>query len=141
MTTDALSLATKLISGRDKTTAQVREALERKGFAREEIDSAIQRCRELKYLDDARVAKRVAIEALEDGWVGEALLGKLSAKGLDERTARDAIDLAREELGFVDRSAAMDLLKKRKLEGAKAARFLASRGFSEDLVEQLVGSE
>lgn len=137
----AFAHATKLISGRDKTAAQVREALERKGFSRDEIDAAIERCRELKYLDDARVAKRLALEALNDGWVGDALLGKLSSKGLDERTAHDAIMLAREELGFVDRSVAMGLLTKRKLEGAKAARFLASRGFPEELVEQLVGSE
>lgn len=114
MSTDAFALATKLISGRDKTTAQVREALERKGFAR---------------------------DGLEEGWVGDALLGKLTARGLDERTATEAISAAREELGFVDRSAAMALLRKRKLEGAKAARFLASRGFSEELVEQLIGSE
>lgn len=141
MSTDAFALATKLISGRDKTTAQVREALERKGFAREDIDSALQRCRDLKYLDDARVAKQRARDGLEEGWVGDALLGKLTARGLDERTATEAISAAREELGFVDRSAAMALLRKRKLEGAKAARFLASRGFSEELVEQLIGSE
>jgi SOS response regulatory protein OraA/RecX len=31
-------------------------------------------------------------------------------------------------------------MTKRKLEGAKAARFLGGRGFSADVVERLVGS-
>jgi regulatory protein len=141
MSSEAFTHATKLISGRDKTTAQVREALERKGFQRDELEAALERCRELGYLDDARVAKRLALDALDDGWVGDALVGKLTAKGLDEKVAHDAIALAREERGFSDRSAAMTLLQKRKLSGAKAARFLASRGFAEELVEQLVTGE
>lgn len=138
---DALAHATKLISGRDKTAEQVRGALERKGFARDVIEGALARCRELGYLDDARVAKRLALDALFDGWVGEALLFKLTAKGLDERVAREAIEAAREERGVSDRSAAMTLLQQRKLTGPKAARFLASRGFAEELVEELVPGE
>ncbi|MFT3709244.1 MAG: regulatory protein RecX [Archangium sp.] len=141
MSSEALNHATKLLSGRDKTTAQVRDALERKGFPRADIDAAIARCVELKYLDDARIAKRLALDGLDDGWVGDALLGRLTAKGLEDRVAHDAIALAREERGYSDRSAAVTLLTQRKLSGPKAARFLASRGFAEELVEQLVTGE
>jgi regulatory protein len=141
MSSEAFTHATRLLSGREKTAAQLRAALERKGFAAAEIAAALERCRELGYLDDARVAKRLALDGLDDGWVGEALLARLSAKGLDDRTARSAIDAAREEQGVTERSRAVALLTRRGLSGPKAARFLASRGFTEELVEELVNRE
>jgi regulatory protein len=137
---DALSVVTKLLSGRDKTRAQLHAALERKGFGPEEIDAALERARSLGYLDDARVAKRRALAELTAGWAGEALRARLEAVGVEGHTAQAAIDEAIAELGWRDLEAARRLLAVKKATGAKAARFLSSRGFSDDVVERLVGS-
>lgn len=130
---DALTQLTKLLAGREKTTAQARAELEKRAFTAAEIEAAISRATELRYLDDARVARRLAVAALRDGWVGEVLHARLTAKGLDERTSCQAISDAITELEWKEGPAAEALVKKRNLAGVKAARFLASRGFSEDL--------
>lgn len=138
--TTAFAHAVKLLSGRDKTRAQLRQALSGKGFSEEEIDEALRRVVELGYLDEAGLARRRAAAGLSDGWAGEALRAKLIAGGLEERTAADAIALAVAESGWRELDAARALLAKRRVEGPKALRLLASRGFSEDVVERLVGS-
>lgn len=130
---DALTQLTKLLAGREKTRAQARADLEKRDFAAPDIDAAIARATELGYLDDARVAKRLAVAALRDGWAGEVLHARLTGKGIDEATASRATQDAIDELAWREPAAAEALVKKRHLDGVKAARFLASRGFSEDL--------
>ncbi len=130
---DALTQLTKLLAGREKTKAQARADLEKRDFAAADIDAAITRASELGYLDDTRVARRLAVASLRDGWAGDVLHARLTAKGLDENTATQAIADAIVELEWNENVAAEVLVKKRHLDGVKAARFLASRGFSEDL--------
>ena len=130
---DALTQLTKLLAGREKTRAQARADLEKRDFSAPDIDAAIARATELGYLDDARVAKRLAVAALRDGWAGEVLHARLTSKGIDEAIGARAADEAIAELEWNESAAAQTLVKKRHLDGVKAARFLASRGFSEDL--------
>ena len=133
-------VATKLLAGRDKTSAQLAAALQRKGHDSATITQTIERAKALKYLDDARVAARLALDELRGGWAGEALHARLTSKGLDDALVSEACASAITELGWVELDAARSLMTKRKLEGAKAARFLGGRGFSADVVERLVGS-
>jgi regulatory protein len=135
---DALSQATRLLASTDKTRAQLVAALERKGYPPAEIDEAIARAQALGYLDDARVARKKAQAELRAGWAGDALLARLTGAGLDEALARSAVAEAISEAGWVALEAARALMGARRLTGAKAARFLASRGFEEDVVERLV---
>ncbi|HEY1088550.1 MAG TPA: regulatory protein RecX [Archangium sp.] len=135
---DALTQATKLLAGRDKSRAQLRAALLQRGYDDEETDAALQRAAELGYLDDARVAERKAREALDDGWAGEVLVAKLVAGGLEESVAQRAVDEVIAATGWDALKAARKLAEKRRLEGEKAARFLASRGFEEDVISRLV---
>jgi regulatory protein len=135
---DALTQATKLLAGRDKSRAQLRAALLQRGYDDEETDAALQRAAELGYLDDARVAERKAREALDDGWAGEVLVAKLVAVGLEESVAQRAVDEAIGATGWDALKAARKLAERKKLEGEKAARFLASRGFEEDVISRLV---
>lgn len=130
---DALTQLTKLLAGREKTKAQARADLEKREFPAADIDAAITRASELGYLDDTRVAKRLAVASMRDGWAGEVLHARLTSKGIDENTATQAIADAIVELEWNENVAAEVLVKKRHLDGVKAARFLASRGFSEDL--------
>ncbi|MGV3621998.1 MAG: regulatory protein RecX [Archangium sp.] len=134
---DALTQVTKLLAGREKTRAQLHADLVRRGFDDKDIDTALERAKELGYLDDSRVARRTAVASLRDGWVGDALIARLQSKGIDEATAREALEDAITELSWKEADAAKVLLKKRNLDGVKAARFLASRGFSEDVVNRV----
>ncbi|MDP1821959.1 MAG: RecX family transcriptional regulator [Archangium sp.] len=137
---DALTQATRLLASTDKTAAQLIAALARRGHSQVEIDGALERARALGYLDDRRVAAKKAKDDLRAGWVGEALLARLTATGLDEAVARSAVKDAIAESGWSALDAARRLVTARKLTGAKAARFLASRGFEEDVVERVIGS-
>ena len=136
---DALTQATRLLASTDKTRAQLAAALSRRGYPELEIAEALKRAVALGYLDDSRVAQRKARSDLQAGWAGEALQARLAAAGLEESTARSAIKDAINEAGWSALLAARTLLAARKLEGAKAARFLASRGFEEDVVERVIG--
>ena len=137
---DALTQATKLLASTDKTRAQLVAALTKRGYPAEEIDSALERATALGYLDDARVAKRRAQEQLRLGWAGEALLARLVGGGLPEALAARAVKEAIALAGWSALWAARGLVAQRKLSGARAGRFLSSRGFEEDVVEQVIGS-
>lgn len=137
---DALTQVTRLLAATDKTRAQLAEALARRGYEQVEVESALERAKALGYLDDTRVARRRAQASLKEGWAGEALLARLMQAGLDEQTARAAVQAQIAESGWNALQAAQALVKARKLSGAKGARFLASRGFEEDLVERVIGT-
>lgn len=137
---DALTQVTRLLASTDKTRAQLEAALSRRGYPQAEIDDALRRAATLGYLDDGRVAQRTARAELLAGWAGEALLARLTGKGLEEALAREAVKAAIAEAGWSALAAARALVSARKLAGAKAARFLASRGFEEDVVERVIGS-
>lgn len=137
---DALTQITRLLAATDKTRAQLVAALSRRGYAQAVIDEALFRAQALGYLDDGRVAQRKARSELLAGWAGEALLARLTATGLEEAVARAAVKDAIAESGWTAQQAARALVAARKLEGPKGARFLASRGFEEDVVERVIGT-
>jgi SOS response regulatory protein OraA/RecX len=137
---DALTQLTRLLASTDKTRAQLLDALASRGYGQAEIDGAIERAQALGYLDDSRVAQRKARSALQAGWAGEALVARLLNVGLAEDAARSAIKDAIAEAGWNALDAARTLVVARKLAGAKGARFLASRGFEDDVVERVIGS-
>lgn len=137
---DALTQLTRLLASTDKTRAKLTQALERRGYSADEIAAALDRAQALGYLDDERVAQRKATEALQAGWAGEALLSRLVQAGLEEATARSAIEEAIAETGWQALDSARRLARARKLQGARGARFLASRGYEEDVVERVIGT-
>ena len=137
---DALTQITRLLASTDKTRAQLVAALTRRDYEPAEIDEALSRAKSLGYLDDGRVAQRKARSELLAGWAGEALLARLTATGLEEAIARSAVKDAIAESGWTALQAARTLIVARKLEGARGARFLASRGFEEDVVERVIGT-
>lgn len=137
---DVLTQVTRLLAATDKTRAQLAAALASRGYEQKEVDHALERAAALGYLDDTRVARRRAQADLKAGWAGEALLARLVQAGLEDQTARAAVQAEIVESGWNAASAAQALVKARKLSGLKGARFLASRGFEEDLVERVIGT-
>jgi regulatory protein len=133
--------AVRMLKGRSKSRARLEQGLLQKGYSERDVAAALQRVTELGYLDDRRHADAKARAGFAEGRSLEDVQRRLEAEGVAPATAAAAAKLAAEQAGYDAKAVARRLLAKRKLTGAKAARLLASRGFDEDVIGQLVGNE
>ncbi len=116
------------------TTAQLKKLLERKARrslpcddAPAWIDDVIARCTRAGYLDDARVAAGRASSLHARGKSARAIAHKLRAQGVDDDTARAALE------GKDDLEAARAYVRRRRLHARdpqKAIAALARQGFT-----------
>jgi regulatory protein len=134
----AFERAVKLLAGRPKSRARLEQSLLAKGHEPDEVREALERVTQLGYLDDRRYADSKARSALAEGKAPQAAVRKLESEGVPSALAEAAVAAAAEEAAYDALSAAKALVRKRRLTGAKAARFLASRGFPEDVVRAAV---
>lgn len=137
---DATAQAVKLLAGRERTERGLERALVQRGYEAMEIAGALERVKALGYLDDAGVAKRKAKAGFDEGRSLADVERRLVADGIDEALAAQAARAEAKARGYDELAQAEALVAKRRLAGAKAARFLASRGFSEDVVERVIGA-
>ena len=97
---DPLAAALRLLARRGRSEAELGERLRQKGFAEPQVGAALQRCRELGYLNDARFARERAHELMRAGRaVGRRVMNDLRQRGGDEATARAALEAAGCEFG------------------------------------------
>lgn len=134
----ALQAAVRLLEARTRSVAGLRAALRTRGYPEEELTAALARVQELGYLDDARHAGLRAGQLLAQGKARAEVQRRLEAEGVAEGEAQAAVEEEARRAGQSDLEAARALLAKRKLSGLKAARFLAGRGFDEELIARLV---
>jgi regulatory protein len=130
----AIEAALRLLAAGPRSERDLRERLSRRrGYRDEAVDAAVQRMRELGYLNDAAFA-RFWVESRQAGTPRSrrALAFELSRKGVD----REQLDTALE--GVSDAEAAYDAAQRRlrALQGAdkqtferRLGTFLNSRGF------------
>jgi len=143
----ATDAALKLLGARARTRHELDAALEKKGFGAAARAAALEKLVGWGYLDDARFAQRRAAALLRDGKGPGAVLQRLSAHGLSDDEAREALADASAEVDFDAPAAARAVLQKRGLAGrpldgkawARAARLLSGRGFSPDVVQRVLG--
>lgn len=138
---DAFTHAVSLLAKRERTREGLHAALIAKGHGEAEVDAALARVAQLGYLDDAKVAQAQARRELATGRSRADVARRLVRHGIAEDVARTATSAAAEETGHDDEAAARELVRKRGLEGVKAARFLAARGFDEAIVRRITGVE
>ena len=138
----------KLLALRARSRHELLTALARKGFSAPVCEQALQKVAGWGYLDDERFARDRAAVLLQRGRYGpRAVLQRLEAHGLSRQAAREAVDSARQTVEFDAEATARQVLERRGLLGrpltpkerARAGRLLASRGFSEDLLQKLLG--
>ncbi len=87
----AVGLALRHLGRRDRTVAEVRAHLERRGIEEPVLGAALDRLAEMGYLDDAAFARRFAEDRRAlDGWGGERIARRLRDLGID----RDLADAA-----------------------------------------------
>jgi regulatory protein len=131
--------ATRFLAGRDRSAQEIQQHLAARGVSATRVKRILGRLRRYGYVDDRRYAQATAQRAASRGYGSERVRFELSAKGIDERLADAAVaafyggeqELARAAL-------ARRFGPDRPPTGAKAARFLHSRGFPEDIVLAIV---
>jgi len=144
----ATDVCLKLLSLRARSRHELLTALERKGFSEPVREAALAEVERWGYLDDARFAKERAAVLLQRGKYGPASVAqRLQAHGLSPEQAREAVSEATGEVAFDAVASARQVLERRGLLGrplepkerARAARLLDSRGFSSDVIQQVLG--
>jgi SOS response regulatory protein OraA/RecX len=79
-----------MLAARRLTAQQLRDRLVRKAFAPEDIDDALQRAHNERYLDDALYAE-LYLETQSAGIGDRRLIGNLVKRGIDRDTALSAL--------------------------------------------------
>jgi len=134
-----LATAVRLLARRDHSEWELRSKLKQKGFAADEIDTALERVKDEGYIDDERV-KTHAIEKIvrEKHYGLHVIVGKLRAIGLtvSNNEVREYFPLE-EEWAVAER-----ILEKQKAVFDKEnyprlARLLGNRGFSQPVLSRL----
>ena len=111
----ALDAAFRILARRDHTSRELMVKLRRKGIGRPAVDAALQRCRELGYLDDAKTARVMADQLAGRGYGPLRIRRTLMQKGIEDRLVEQVLgDCSDEE---AQRTMARTLLEK------KASRF------------------
>ena len=136
---DPFAAALRLLTGRDRSEAELREKLKQRGFSAATITATIEKCRDYKYVDDRRYALERSRALLRSGrGVGAKILLDLRRRGIDETTASQALEAAGSE--FDPDQLLREQLQRRfpdfRYAGAEAKQrrrvvsFLQRRGFS-----------
>jgi regulatory protein len=88
----ALDLAYAFINRRERTVAEVRSQLERKGVSEADADDAVQTLIEQHLLDDERFAQLFVSDKRElERWGVERIRRGLNARGIDRALAEQAL--------------------------------------------------
>lgn len=140
----AYEAAVRYLGPRPRSVAEVRRHLAKKRHDRAEIDAALTRLREQGYLDDLAFARYWREQRARFRPKGRiALAAELRAKGVDASAIDEALEGS--ESDEVERArAALEprLARWRALDPAerkaKAQAFLRQRGFSYDVVEEVL---
>ena len=131
---DAREIALRALRARDLCVAELERRLAERGVPEEEATAVVSALARTGLVDDARLAERRAA-ILADRGAGDALIRhRLRALGLERELVEDAIAGLEPEADRAQRVAA------RRGAGAKTARFLAAKGFSQETVRELVAT-
>ncbi len=135
----------RYLSRRDRTQEQVRAYLLRVGLSQPGVRTLLRRLVRLGYVNDARYAARWAKAQLARRPMGrDRLEAELLAQGLDASLVASTLTLVFGERS--ERDLAQTLLAKRAKAGRGASpgqlgALLRRHGFSEDLIQDLLGSK
>lgn len=79
----AFSYLVDLLSRRDHSTKEIQDKLKGQGFSPSSIESAVEKARQSRYLDDARFASYFVDERVRRGWGRIKIEQELRRKGVD----------------------------------------------------------
>jgi len=131
---NALDRATRALSARDRSRAELEARLDEAGVSETARDEALSSLEAAGLVDDVRVAESRAHELARRGYGDAAIRADLQHRRIDSETITAAVDDLDPEADRVLRAVAG------KERTPALFRRLASRGFSRDTIEDLSGS-
>lgn len=136
---DALAFVLSLLRTRDRFEAELTVACLKKGYATEDVLSALHFVKGKRWVDDESLARRIASELFESKGLGPLRI----RRELERRQApMSAIDIAISDLGdeiLHAKRAARELKRKGVSDPHKLARRLIYLGYSEETIEAIIG--
>ena len=132
MAESAVDVAARALARRDRSEADVRRILARKGVAESDADEALETLRRTGALDDERFAAATAQTLAARGYGDRAIVFRLGREGIDRESAVEAVSLLRPE---PERAAA---LVERKGVSPQTERWLLGRGFARESIDHAV---
>lgn len=140
-----LDYAYRLLARRDYSEQELSTKLLAKGFSEETVFHTISRLKEQKYLNDTRLVADQIERLHAQGFGPDGIKAKLSQKGFSSETIEHVLSANKE---MDAHAAARKLLASRfsadalkQLQTyARAFRLLVRRGYSQDVVESVMGS-
>lgn len=132
----------RLLTRRDHGAVELCTKLERKGFAPAEAKDALEACQRLGLQSDSRFVESYSRSRIRQGYGPVKILHELKSKGIETSLIHSI--LKEEQDNWVHY--ALDLWQKKTkgalelsfLEKQKQQRFLLYRGFSMDIIAQVV---
>ena len=140
-----LDYAYRLLARRDYSEQELSTKLLAKGFTEEAVTRTIFRLKEQKYLSDPRLAADQIERLKAQGFGPEGIKVKLSQKGFSSETidyalsANEEVDTRTSARKLLASRFAADALKQPQTY-ARAFRLLLRRGYSQDVVESVLGN-
>lgn len=131
----ALGAALRALRAADHTRASLDARLAQRGVGEEERGTVLEIVERAGLVDDERLAAGRAGTLARRGYGDAAILADLERRGVAESTARDVIGQLEPERVRASRVVAT------RGTGHGTARLLATRGFGEDVLEELVAAE
>lgn len=139
-----LNRAILILTRRDHSCTELSRKLNQKGFTAMEVESAIEDCRRLGYLDDARFAEIYVRQLERKGYGVNGIRHRLFAKGLAGDLVRTSLENSSNDT--VQFNLCLKVLAKKMRHAAdgktfsdrrdKYYRFLIGRGFQSHIVRK-----
>jgi len=137
-TPSPLDVAARILTHAPRSEADLHARLVARGYQQSTAARTVDRCRELGYVGDEKLARERARSLRERGAGSLKIAADLGARGLPEAIVVGAVEASCDgepEAAWARRA----LERAGRPRGAKAWRLLASRGFPEDVVNDVVG--
>lgn len=134
-------MALTYLARKDRSKAEVRRFLKRRGASPPAIEAVLQRLGRYGYVNDEAFAERWARSRLTRGPMGRLRLEReLLTKGVGRETARRAVDRVLEgqsERDLAERLLAQRFARRKPRNLAQAVAVLMRHGFDADVIEAL----
>lgn len=143
-TRTAYDKALGLLARREHSRRELKQKLERGGFAREETTAAVERLGDQGYQDDSRFAEALVRSRVGQGYGPARIRAELRSQGIGDAAVRELIESA--DVDWHDLAA--NQLRRRyggpsadPAERARRAQFLLRRGFAAATVRVLTHAD
>ncbi|KTC68164.1 recombination regulator RecX [Legionella birminghamensis] len=141
----AFDCALRLLARREHGANELAEKLAHKGFARQDIENAVDKCQQLNYQSDERFIAAFCRQRIGQGYGPQRIIQELQLKRLDKDLIMEILN--GQEVSWDTLAREVMQKKFRQIEGQdfkalqKQQRFLQSRGFSFEIINKLFKDE